>query len=78
MFMGIAQYKNLNIGKNFSKPTASIAWTFTSPVHRNKTKHLHNPYNFGKPIFDAQDGMVIRQDIGEELIRIYSETERHN
>lgn len=39
-------------------------------------RHLVNPYNFHKPICDGVDGMVIRQDVGEELMRIYAEFEK--
>lgn len=39
-------------------------------------RHLQNPYDFGKPISESLDGVVIQQGIAEELIRIFKETER--
>ncbi|KAH1005994.1 hypothetical protein HUJ04_006881 [Dendroctonus ponderosae] len=74
VIMGIAEFTNLYIGT--SKPTAILAWKYMSPLPRHKIKHLVNPYNFDKPICDGLDGMVIRQDVGEELMRIYAEFEK--
>ncbi|XP_066149706.1 YTH domain-containing protein 1-like isoform X2 [Euwallacea fornicatus] len=76
MFMGIAQYKSMNFGKKYFKPTATISWIFNSTLNKNNTRHLLNPYNSGKPIYEGCDGQIIKTDIGEELLRIYSESTR--
>ncbi|XP_050304202.1 3'-5' RNA helicase YTHDC2-like isoform X2 [Anthonomus grandis grandis] len=77
MFMGIAQFKGLHVGKTFSKPTASIEWIHCSPIHKNKFKQVMNPYDDSKPVYDSDDGMVIKKDIGETIMRIYAQVERN-
>lgn len=37
----------------------------------NISSHLLNPYNQNKPLFVGPDGQVIKQNVAEELCRIF-------
>ncbi|XP_060527007.1 ATP-dependent DNA/RNA helicase DHX36-like isoform X1 [Cylas formicarius] len=73
-FMGVAEFQQFTFGTNQSKPVGLISWVYTTPLHKSKTKHLVNPYDDQRPINDALDGMVLHQQVGEELMRIYAES----
>lgn len=42
IFMGIAEYKSINMGEPYSKPTAFIEWIFMNSLVKYKTRYGFN------------------------------------
>lgn len=48
-----------------------LDWVNTNELSFNKTLHLFNPLNDGKPVKIARDGQEIEAKVGEELCRLF-------
>jgi len=49
----------------------ALDWVNTNELSFNKTLHLFNPLNEGKPVKIARDGQEIDSRVGEELCRLF-------
>lgn len=52
-----------------------LDWINTNELSFNKTLHLFNPLNEGKPVKIARDGQEIESRVGEELCRLFAADE---
>lgn len=69
-FQGIAKFIKI-FSENSGKPTAVIEWIFKTDLPFINLRHLRNPYNGNRPIYEGVDGQLVQENIGDELIRIY-------
>ncbi|CAG9865213.1 unnamed protein product [Phyllotreta striolata] len=70
-FQGVARFVKLYSEKT-GKPTAVIEWLFKTEVPFIHLRHLRNPYNDNRPIFEGADGQIVQEKVGDEFLRIYT------
>ncbi|XP_074041898.1 3'-5' RNA helicase YTHDC2 isoform X2 [Leptinotarsa decemlineata] len=69
-FQGMAKFLHM-MNEQYGKPTAVIEWIFKTDLPHINVKHLLNPYNWNKPIYDGLDGQLVQRSVAEEFFRIY-------